>query len=34
MTLFGLFRILEFKGNLSFSTITDPGSIKQGFQQE
>lgn len=34
MTLFGLFRILEFKGKLSFSTITDPGSIKPGFQQE
>lgn len=25
MTLFGIFRIMEFKGSLNLSTITDPG---------
>jgi hypothetical protein len=25
MTLFGMYRILEFRGKLSLSTITDPG---------
>ena len=25
MTLLGMYRILEFRGKLSFSTITDPG---------
>jgi hypothetical protein len=32
MTLFGLFRILEFRGKLSFATITDPGKIRVGVR--
>lgn len=31
MTLFGLFRVLEFKGKLSFDTILKPGSLAPEF---
>lgn len=34
MTLLGLYRILEFKGKLSFSTITDKGPNLDKFLVE
>lgn len=35
MTLLGMYRILEFRGKLSFSTITDPGvDIKLSYLEK
>jgi len=31
MTLFGIFRVLEFRGKLSFSSITDAGTMPDSF---